>query len=99
MATAKDSAQLLHDVAHTRASRDRLLPRCVRDNLWTIALDTSDVDHPKPGSPQAFFPSPAILARPQLDSEQMPGMNLLLNFFHEIPASLQRIESSCASGL
>jgi len=26
----------------------------------------------------------AILARPQLDSEQMPRMNLLLNFFDEI---------------
>jgi serine/threonine-protein kinase len=35
-----------------------------RDDLWTIALDMSDVDHPKPGSPEAFFQSPASETKP-----------------------------------
>jgi serine/threonine-protein kinase len=33
-------------------------------NMWTIALDTSDVDHPKAGPPEPFFHSPANEAKP-----------------------------------
>jgi Tol biopolymer transport system component len=35
-----------------------------RGDLWTFALDTSDVDHPKPGSPEPFFQSPANESKP-----------------------------------
>ena len=32
--------------------------------MWTVALDQADSDHPKPGTPQPFFHSPAEERRP-----------------------------------
>jgi eukaryotic-like serine/threonine-protein kinase len=34
------------------------------EDLWTVSLDLADVDHPRPGIPQPFFPSAAIDTRP-----------------------------------
>jgi Tol biopolymer transport system component len=33
-------------------------------DMWTIALDMSDVDHPKPGPPEPYFHSPASETKP-----------------------------------
>jgi hypothetical protein len=35
-----------------------------RGDLWTIALDTSDADHPKAASPELFLQSPATESKP-----------------------------------